>query len=319
MYKRDFDRLQKDFKSYLFWGDEPYFVEKYATTIADRLCPKEQRLSLYFEEYDFRLAKEYLGQSSLFGDTNLLLLRHDKALPKKELGALLELCQKNPNSYLVYMLPNNEGKKIASLFNPKKDAVEVRFFKATLPEAKAELMEYAKKMELSIDSFAIEHLLALLEGDLLLAKKELEKLSTLQESIGPKEIDRLVFPLNPLNLERLYIAIIQKEPLSELFQKILEEEQNEMKILLGFQNFLRQLFLFSSYIRLHGQIDSKEILGYKLPPKIEAQRVQLAIKIKAYPQIFLELQECEYQLKTAQSIDKETLLFSCLIKIQGYL
>ena len=92
-----------------------------------------------------------------------------------------------------------------------------------------------------------------------------------------------------------------------------------MKILLGFQNFLRQLFLFSSYIRLHGQIDSKEILGYKLPPKIEAQRVQLAIKIKAYPQIFLELQECEYQLKTAQSIDKETLLFSCLIKIQGYL
>jgi len=318
MYKRDFDRLQKDFKSYLFWGDEPYFIEKYATTIADRLCPKEQRLSLYFEEYDFSVAREYLGQSSLFGDTNLLLLRHDKALPKKELGALIELCQKNPNSYLVYMLPNSEGKKIASLFNAKKDAVEVRFFKATLPEAKAELMEYAKNLELSIDSFAIEHLLALLEGDLLLAKKELEKLSTLQEPISSKEIDRLVYPLNPLNLERLYIAIIQKEPLSELFEKILQEEQNEMKILLGFQNFLRQLFLFSSYIRLHGQVDSKEILGYKLPPKIEAERTRLAIKIKAYPQIFLELQECEYQLKTAQSIDKEALLFSALIKIQEY-
>ena len=318
MYKKEFDRLQKDFKSYLFWGDEPYFVEKYASNLADRLCPKEQRLTLYYEEYDFSLAKEYLGQSSLFGDTNLLLLRHEKALPKKELGFLIELCQKNPNSYLIYMLPNSEGKKIASLFNPKKEAVEVRFFKTSLSEAKAELMQYAKSLELSIDPFAIEHLLALLEGDLLLAKKELEKLSTLQESIGPKEIDRLVYPLNPLNLERLYIAIIQKEPLSELFQKILEEEQNEMKILLGFQNFLRQLFLFSSYIRLHGQVDSKEILGYKLPPKIEAERTRLAIKIKAYPQIFLELQECEYQLKTSQSIDKEALLFSSLIKIQGY-
>ncbi len=318
MYKGQFDRLQKDFKSYLFWGEEPYFIEKYATTIANRLCPKEQRLTLYYEEYDFRLAKEYLGQSSLFGDTNLLLVRHEKALPKTELATLLELCQKNPNSYFIYMLPNNQGKKIASFFNSKKEAVEVRFFKATLSEAKAELTAYAKELKLPINPFAIEHLLALLEGDMLLAKKELEKLAILQEPITPKEIDRLVYPLAPLNLERLYIAIIKKEPLSELFQKILEEEQNEMKILLGFQNFLRQLFLFSSYIRLHGQVDSKEILGYKLPPQIEAERTRMAIKIKAYPQIFLELQECEYHLKTAQSIDKEALLFSCLMKIQGY-
>jgi len=75
--------------------------------------------------------------------------------------------------------------------------------------------------------------------------------------------------------------------------------------------------LFHSYIRLHGKSDSKEILGYKLPQFIENERSQLAIKIKRYDKIFLAFQECEYILKTKSDIEKKSILYSYLIKIQA--
>ncbi|BAF70272.1 DNA polymerase III subunit delta [Nitratiruptor sp. SB155-2] len=317
MYKKEFDTQKKTYNAYLFWGDEPYFTQKYTKKTADSITPKENRLQLYFDEYDFEAAKNYLSQASLFGDTNLLIIKHDKALPKKEIETLIQLCNKNPNSFLIYQLDSNEGKKLETLFGPKNSAVHVRFFKPSLHEAKNELLHYAKEQNINIDSYSIEHLLATLQNNLSLAIQELAKLSLIEGPIGSKEIDALVFPLNPLKLEHLYKSIIKKEPIEEQLQKILEEEQNEMKILLGFENFLQQLFLFYSYIRLHGKSDSKAILGYKLPKQIEEERVQLAIRIKKYPEIFLLLQECELLLKTKTNIDKEAILFSYLIKIQA--
>ena len=317
MYKKEFDNSQKRFKSYLFWGEEPYHIEQYTKSIADTIGDSQNRLVQYFDEYDFEQAKNYLSQSSLFGDTNLLIIKHDKALSKKELQSLLQICTKNANSYLIFALLSNDGKKIASLFSEKLQAVHVRFFKATPYEAKSELRNRAKELHIDIDDFTLDHLLATLDNNLSFAVQELKKLSLLKEKIGPKEIDAHVYALNPLKLEQLYKALIQKEPIELLFQKIMEEEQNEMKVLLGFENFLQQLFLFYAHIRLFGRSDSKEILGYKLPKYIEEERIRLAIRIKNYPDIFLLVQECELKLKTESNIDKEALLFSYLIKIQA--
>ena len=317
MYKKEFDRIDHSFDAYLFWGDEPYYVRTYAQQTAQKIASKEERLLLYYDEYDFDTAKNYLSQSSLFGDRNLLILKHEKALPKKELQSLIALCNKNPGSFLIYELPTGEGKKISSLFDAKHGAVNVRFFRPSIHEAKAQLQLRAKELEIDIDPFALQHLLAVLEGNLELAMNELEKLRLAGERVETKDIDRLVFALTPLNLEKLYEAIIFKEPLGELLLKLSEEEQNEMKIVLGFQNFLRQLFLFYSYIRLHGSVDSKAVLGYKLPRQIEERRTSLAMRIKNYPEIFLTLQECEHDLKTKAAIDKSSILFSCLIKIQA--
>ncbi len=317
MYKKEFDNTEKRFKSYLFWGEEPYYIERYTKNIADSITEVQNRLVQYFDEYNFEQAKNYLSQSSLFGDTNLLIIKHEKALPKKELQSLLEICTKNANSYLIFALQSSDGKKLAPLFSEKNQAVQVRFFKATPIEAKNELIRLANQLQVEIESFALDHLLATLDNNLSYAVQELKKLSLLKEKIGPKEIDTHVYALNPLKLESLYKSIIQKKPIEELFQKIMEEEQNEMKVLLGFENFLQQLFRFYAHIRLFGSSDSKEILGYKLPKQIEQKRVQLAIRIKNYPDIFLLLQECELKLKTKSSIDKEALLFSYLIKVQA--
>lgn len=317
MYKKEFDAVQKDFNAYLFWGEEPYYIQKYSRIIQQQLDADENKMVLYYDEYDFTVAKNYLSQASLFGDRNLLIIKHEKSLPKKELQELIAICNKTPNSFLIVELYSNEGKKISSIFDKKHKSVHVRFFTIELQEAKRELLEFCKQKNIDIDSFALEHLLVTLDNNIQIAQKELEKLSISGQQIQIKDIDRLIYPLNPLSLEKLYIAIIKKEPIHELFQKIIEEEHNEMKILLGFENFLQQLFLFYSYIRLHGRADSASILGYKLPKQIESERVALAIKIKNYPKIFLLLQECELTLKTKTNIDKSTTLLSYLIKVQA--
>jgi len=320
VYKNEFDKLLARGelpKSILLYGEEPYYIQKYSKMLCERITPKENRLLYYFDEYDFDGAKSYLSQASLFGDTNLLVLKHEKPLPTKELKELVALCNKMQNSYFIFELYSNDGKRIASAFSKKENAVDVRFFSPKEYEALNELTAIAKNLGIQIDTSSLQHLLHLLQNDLSLAVKELEKLSCYDEPLGSKELDALVFPLTPLSLYRLYEAILNKEPLEELFAKVEEEDQNEMKILLGLESFLQQLFLFHSYIRLHGKADSKEILGYKLPAFVEEQRTRLAIKIKNYPEIFLTLQECEYLLKTKSNIDKKALLFSYLIKVQA--
>ena len=317
MYKQQFDKIDKRFSSYLFWGEEPYYIKKYGQKIAEEIDAAESKMVLYYDEYDFETAKTYLSQASLFGDTNLLIIKRDKAIAKKELQELLAIAQKMDNSYIIYECYSNDGKKIESLFSDKHDAVHVRFFKPYASEAKSELIQLAQKMELDIDGYVIEHLLMLVENNLDIAANELEKLRLIEGRVEPKDLDRLVFAINPLNLEKFYIALIKKEPIHELFAKLIEEEQNETKILLGFLGFVQQLFMFHAHIRLYGSGDSKEVLGYKLPKHIEQQRVQLALRIKKYPQIFMLLQECEYKLKTATHSDKSALLLSYLIKVQA--
>ncbi len=318
MYKKEFESKLPNLraKALLLFGEESYFIKKYSSIVAEKIAAKEQRVVHYFEEYDFEGAKNYLSQASLFGDKNLYILKHSKPIAKRDLQALLEITKKSPNSYFIYELYGNEGKKIAPLFGEKNEAIHVRFFKASLQEAKSELAKFAQEIGLTISPSSIEHLLLLLDNNIEMGMRELEKLRSFSESVQNKEIDTLVYPLNPLNLEKLYLAIIEKKPIDTLLMQI-EQEQNEMKILLGLQNYIYQLFLFYTYIRLHGHVDSSKILGYKLPRFVEDERARVAMKIKNYPQIFLTLQECEYELKTRSNIDRSSTLLSYLIKLQA--
>ncbi len=312
MYKNEFDKKIGDIKkSYLLWGEEPYYIQSYGQKIS-KLVGDENKMVFYYDEYDFESAKNYLSQASLFGDVNLLVIKGEKPVPAKELKALLEFTKKLPKSFIIYELYSNEGKRVAKEFE-----ADVRFFRPKEFEALNELKNIASQLGMDIDTPALKHLLHAVDMDLSLAVSELKKLGVYSKSIGTKEIDTLVYATNPVSLEKFFISLIEKKPLNELFMKIEEQEINEMKILLGIENFISQLFMFYSYIRFNGRIDSKEVLGYKLPKFIEEQRSRLAIKIKNYPDIFMTLQECEYELKTKSSIEKKSTLFSYLIKIQA--
>ncbi len=325
MYKKALDELlNKGFnlKSILLYGEEPFFIKEYSQKIADLISPqKDSRLIYYFDEYSFQGAKNYLSQSSLFGDINLLIIKHEKQLPKSELDSLIDICNKNENSFFIYELYSNDAKRVSKSFDKKRQADLVRFFKPSLYEAKNIVLNFAKKRDIDIDNYSINHLLLSLDLNIELALIELEKISIKSKKVGHKEIDELIYPLNALNLERFYLDLLNKKPINEILKKMDEEEINEIRVILGLENFLQQLFLFHSFIKLNGRFDSREVLGYKLPPQIEKERMETAIKLKEkqFLEIFKTLLTSELYIKTASNIDKKSYLFSSLMKIQALL
>ncbi len=325
MYQREFDqRLHKALPhAVLLYGENEYMLDHYTNLYKTKLDAKESLLALYHDEYSFEQAKGYLSQSSLFGGTNFLLIRREKKIPKKELDALVALTQKNSDNYLLYLFEGTaaNAKGLQSSFTEKKGGVWVRFFEANIGEGIAMLQQKAQAMRLDIDHYALSHLMTLLNNNLALCSNELHKLAILNSKIESRDIDRLVYSTAPLATEQLLIDLFAKKPVIDTISRLLELGEDEFSILRSTQFFVQQIFLFHAYIRLHGQPNSKEILGYQLPKHIEQQKAQLALRVKtaALLKIYEHLLSAELRLKKGGSIDKESLLYGILVKLQSYL
>jgi len=78
MYQREFDqKLKQSFpKAVLLYGDNDYLIDYYIDLYKTKLDAKESMLTLYYEEWNFEQAKNYLSQTSLFGGTNLVVWQH---------------------------------------------------------------------------------------------------------------------------------------------------------------------------------------------------------------------------------------------------
>jgi DNA polymerase-3 subunit delta len=88
MYKNEFDnylKQNKKFKAYMFYGQSIFLIEQYALAVAQSLGNNDEIEKLYFDEYDFKYAKDKLLQSSLFSSNNIILIKTDKKIPKKKL------------------------------------------------------------------------------------------------------------------------------------------------------------------------------------------------------------------------------------------
>ncbi len=323
MYKQEFDKQLAQgtrFKSVMLYGESPYFIDSYTQRLGAAIDPS-QTVTAYQEEYRFDTAKGTLSQGSLFGDTNLFVYKGEKNLPKNELKELIEICAKNENSYLIYALFGNNFKSIAPLFTPKLHAAHVRFFEPNMQTAMTELGQRAAQLKLQIDRYALHHLYMVLNMNLQLAINELEKLSILEGPVTQKEIDNLVYATNAIKLENLFFDIIDKKPLVDHLHQLIEIGDDEFKITRMAQYFFHQLFLFRSYINLYGQVDSKAILGYKLPRFIEEKKAGYAAKLSLpkFLEVFEYINSMELQLKNASALQREAILISGLIKIQSIL
>ena len=325
MYQREFDqRLRQALPhAVLLYGENEYMLDHYTDHYKTTLDAKESLLALYHDEYSFDQAKNYLSQSSLFGGTNLLLIRREKKIPKKELDILVALTQKNSDNYLLFVYGGSaaDARGLQSSFTEKKGGVWVRFFEANIGEGIAMLQQKAQAMGLDIDHYALSHLMTLLNNNLALCSNELHKLAILNSKIESRDIDRLVYSTAPLATEQLLIDLFAKKPVIDTISRLLELGEDEFSILRSTQFFVQQIFLFHAYIRLHGQPNSKEILGYQLPKHIEQQKAQLALRVKTASllKIYEHLLSAELRLKKGGSIDKESLLYGILVKLQSYL
>lgn len=328
MYRREFESLLKANKlpkAAFFYGACEYQNNFLANELLRLLdVQSEERLSLYFDEYHFATAKNFISQSSLFGDRNVLIIKTDKTIPSKELETLVELCGKNDSSYFICQF-FGEDKKASSSTKPFEKAPHglfVRLFKAELAEALQLLEIQAKQRAILIDRYVLQHLYAVHMEELSLCVNELDKLSLLQREITINDIDRLVYGLGAVSMEQFIAKLFEKKDITEAFERLIEADGvEEVRIINAISTHLNQLFLFHSYIKMHGNFDAKAILGYALPSPIATQRSRQSIKIdlQTYQKLFELLLHTEYTLKKHANVDKTAHLLSCLIKLQSFL
>ena len=320
MYKKEFDSIlsSKLPRVVLLYGDNEFYFDYYIKLYKNKLYAKETLLEHFFDEYNFEAAKAYLSQGSLFGGVNLYILRTNKKIPKKELDSLIELTNKDINNYFLYIYEGSStnAKSLQSSFSSKNSAIWVRFFEPTPKEAIDFANSKIKELNINITPYALNYLVSLLNFNMALIDKELEKLSILETPIDTNTIDLLVYSTAPLAVEKMIISLFKKEDITNTLTKLIELGEDEFSILRAIERFLQQLFLFHAYIKLNGMVDSKEILGYKLPKWVEDERASLAVRIKSSKllKIYQELLDLEINLKTKNG-KKEALLYSSLIKI----
>jgi len=325
MYQREFENLLKKNppKAMLFYGDNPYLIGAYIQYYINITKAQDSLLTLYFDEYSLEKAKAYLSQTSLFGGTNLLIIKRDKKIPKKELDLLIELVGKSSDNFLLFSYQGKatDAKSLQTAFSPKKGANWLRLFEPNIRESIDILQKKSKQIGLDIDYFALQHLMLLLNNNLTLCANELNKLAILNGKVTSKDIDRLVYSTAPLAIEQLLIDLFEKKPVIETISKVLDLGEDEFSILRSTQFFVNQIFLFHTYMKIYGTIDSKAILGYKLPKQIEEQKGNLALRVKSSNllKIFEHFLEVELQIKNTPSNNRELLLYGAFIKLQTLL
>ena len=254
MYQREFENLlrQTPPRAMLFYGENHYLISAYLQHYINITSASDSLLTLYFEEYSFDRAKAYLSQSSLFGGTNLLIIKRDKKIPKKELDALIALVAKSSDNFLLfdYQGKANDAKSLQSAFSPKKGANWLRVFEPNMRESIEMLYKKSQIIGVDIDHYALQHLMLLLNNNLALCANELNKLAILKGKVTSKDIDRLVYSTAPLAIEQLLIELFEKKPIVTTLSRLLDLGEDEFSVLRSTQFFVNQIFLFNAYMKL---------------------------------------------------------------------
>jgi len=320
MYRKELDNLIRSgakIPAVMLYGESHFLIDHYIKIFSD--IPDANVLSLYHDEYDFALAKAHLSQGSLFGGENLLIIKNEKKVPKRELDILLEQVKKNPDNTLIYAYYGTDMKTSAKAFNKKSGGIEVRMFPPFASEAKSMLIQEAQRQGVPLDGYSATHLIDSQNGDLGLAFNELSKLKILGRAVTTKDIDTLVYGVGEVKMDQFINHVLAKKEFKEELQHIMESGEDEIRIITSLSAHVSQLYLFYANIKINGIADSRAILGYKLPKNIENERAQQSIRLKQaqYDDILNLLLETELKMKSSGGMDKGALLLATLIKLQS--
>lgn len=320
MYKNEFDNLfkkQTKFKAYMFYGQSHYLVENYASMVASSCGQSDEIEKVYFDDYNFKQAKEKLLQSSLFSSNNILLIKLEKKLSKKEAVELIEAANSNVDSTLILAcLGDSDFKTMAGYFSTKLNAVSVRMFTPFTNEAIKILSDKSRELNIKIDNSALTHLYFMHRNDLSLCMNDLNKLAILEESISSKVVEKHCFGIGTVSMEDFLFNLLSGKSIAKDLYFLLEEGINEVYLTTQITAFVQQLFMISAYARTMGAPNAKEILGFVPPKAVWEKKTRLAISIK--PEQFLEMFEflnnLELELKSSKINDANAYIQATLRK-----
>jgi len=296
MYKKDFDKLDKIPPYCVFYGNN-FYLDQYENRIFEKF-KNENILKLYYDEYDFDRAKIHLTESSLFGGTNVLIIKHNKF--PQNINKLIKYAQK---SYLFFFYYGNKkpemfGKNFVRFFDPNiKDMIEM-------------LNELEKKYNINISYEAKMYLINVTES--LFIKKEIEKLSNYSDKISLDDVKKLVFEYKEESFETLFNLILNGKDFYDELEFFLQS--NDFKrIIPALIRYVRDLYTYNLYIKKTGASSLEGLLGYKLPLQINKKRVELAIKFKEkdYYELLKFLLEKELEMRNSEK-NKESIFWEVI-------
>ncbi len=320
MYKNELDKhIQNNTlsNSFVFFGESSFLIDRYTKLVTD--TEDTSIITFYYDEYNFSSAKAHLSQASLFGGRNVLIIKSEKKINKKEIDTLIDFCEKNKDNIFVYAYYGSDHKTYTKAF-AKKSTMSVRFFHPKDFEAQNIIAQVAREKGVNIDKYSISHLLNIHNGDVALSCNEIEKFQVYNKEISTKDIDNLVFGLAQINIDELIKKLLLKKDFKDDLNNLLEHGEDEIRIITALTSYLTQLYMFNIYIRVNGTPNAMEILGYPAPKFVVDEKAALSIKIK--PNIYYKLHELllssELQMKSS-NVDKSAILLSTLIRVQTLL
>ncbi len=321
MYKAEFEKhIQNNSLSnnFILFGESEFLIDHYTRILSN--IEGSSTLKYYHDEYDYSSAKAHLSQASLFGDRNVLIIKSDKKVPKKELETFIEYCEKNTQNIFIYAYTGEDHTAYTKAFS-KKNTMCVRFFHPKQGEAISIISQIARSKNIEIDNYSISHLLNLHNSNISLAANELEKFSVFDRAITTKDIDSLVYGLGEINIDELIKKLINKKEFKDDVKNMVEHGIDEIRIVTQITAFINQLYMFNIYIRVNGAPNALDILGYNAPSFVVKEKAELSLRFK--PQTYYKLHQLlldsELKMKSDKGVDKISILFSTLIRFQTLL
>lgn len=320
MYKSELDKHIQNrsiSNSFVFFGESSFLIDMYTKKLTN--IEDASLLQFYHDEYDFNSAKAHLSQASLFGGQNVLIIKSEKKVPKKDLDIFIDYCEKNPDNIFIYAYYGSDHKTYTKAFS-KQSTMSVRFFHPNQGESIFTVSSVAREKNVNIDNYTITHLLSIHNGDVALACNEIDKFKVYDRAITTKDVDNLVFGLAEVNIDDFIKKILNKKDFKFELQNILEHGEDEIRVITAICSYITQLYMFNIYIRVNGAPNALEILGYPAPKFVVEEKSALSLRFK--PSTYYKLHELllssELKMKSS-SVDKSAILLSTLIRVQQLL
>lgn len=309
MYEAEFNKIKNKLaNAFMLYGScrLSIFLNLEIIKSADK---SDDRLILRDSDYKLEKAINFLGESSLFSNSKLLVLEFEKGISSKDLKEILK-CVNSENRLILAIYETKALKDLELVMNNNF----VRFFdKKTSFEQISLLQDVANFYNIKTNEIALQYLQKNYEFDIFKAGCELLKyqnqildINTLKEHC---EVD------NALGFDDFLTNFLNTKEPKEYIYKIIENE-DEIALINKLYSSLLRLFTISSNLKINGRIDYKVAFGYTPPRQVCVELENQARKLsKFYEEIFSILLDAEYEIKLDSNNSSKEIMYSNLLKI----
>ncbi|WP_338789040.1 DNA polymerase III subunit delta [Metabacillus sp. FJAT-53654] len=327
-------KKKKLHSTYLLIGKEAFLMQETVQLIVNASLMEEEKdfnLSVYdMEETSIETALEDAETLPFMGEKRVIILKNPVFLTSEKKKEKIEhridkleqyMNSPAPYTILIFLAPYeklDERKKITKLI--KKQSVLLEMKTLSDDETIKWITDIAEQEAIYFSKEAMEELMLLTAGDLMIMHQELKKLSTYVGeggSITPETVRLLVARSLEQNIFDLIDHVIHRrgKDALQIFYDLLKNNEEPIKI----------LSLLVNQFRLILQVKELANTGYgqqqiATTVKVHPFRVKLALqqaklfKAEELAHILMDLAEADYEMKTGKK-EKQLLLELFLLKL----